>query len=181
MSCENIARYQHLHTARWCVHNNQPVPAPPTCQPLLNFWSVPYLSLHGCATGNITLSFSYPVELSKLQAALRVTGAANIAVKVTPCPPPDFTFYPIFARAGVTGPPTTPANTTCAVVRLNPALGVAQAATLELPAGSRYNSLAGPLGKAQGVKVFGLRRFRVPLRQDFQEHKDGQDVYDGIK
>ncbi len=54
--------------------------------------------------------------------------------------------------------------------------------TLQLPKGSVYSALAGPLQREASVKFYGLRRFAIPLRQDFQSVRDlsqQQQIFDG--
>ncbi len=93
---------------------------------------------------NVTLSFSYPVELSKLAAALQLLpakagdSAVSSKVSVLPCPSQAAAPRPlVMFRAGA---PTSAAdllagNSTCAVVQLSPALPVATGAILRLPKG----------------------------------------------
>lgn len=116
----------------------------------------------GSAAGNITLSFSYPVDLSKLQSSLKVvtpgaSSASKYTVSISPC---VTTYYRIFWLASTTR--TTDANSlkqnaTCAVVRISPALAPQQEAALQLPVGARYNALAGTVKSAQEVKVRQVR------------------------
>lgn len=71
-------------------------------------------------------------------------------------------------------------NSTCAIIQLTPALPVATGALLRLPKGSKYNALAGPAREDQDVKVFGLRLFRIPFKQDWTVIQGPDDtVYDG--
>ncbi|KIZ04279.1 hypothetical protein MNEG_3680 [Monoraphidium neglectum] len=141
---------------------------------------------------NITLSFTYPVELSRLAAALQVlpgkgAGAAlNSKATVLPCDEPVFTPRPLFFPAAAAGR-TSPADllrksASCAVVQLTPALPPGAGAKLRLPKGARYSALAGPAQSDHDVDVFGLRRFRIPLRQDWRPFEGGPDdaIYDGV-
>jgi hypothetical protein len=73
-----------------------------------------------------------------------------------PCATPAV-LPPIFLRANSAdqgaGTALASTNSTCAVVRISPALAPGQAATLVLPAGARYNALAGSLQEQQRVPV----------------------------
>jgi hypothetical protein len=143
--------------------------------------------------GNITLSFSYPVVLSQLQAALKLVACCNSTagsgrtLSVMPCPAPAWTPFVFSYSASRLADPsaTTPAlaaqNATCAVVRISPALPVNEGAILRLPKGARYGPLSGPLSGAadQDVYVWGLRRFRIPLRQDFVQYANASQAGGG--
>ncbi|WIA22673.1 hypothetical protein OEZ86_009641 [Tetradesmus obliquus] len=146
--------------------------------------------------GNITLSFSYPVELSKLASALKLVGlgASGRAITVSPCTsaaPPIF--WPlIFAANGQPQAGSSPSssstaellkvNSTCAVVKIVPGLAAGASAALRLPAGARYSSIAGPVSKDTDKQVYGLRAFRIPLTLDFQNITNmSQSVYNGVR
>ena len=65
-------------------------------------------------------------------------------------------------------------------MQLTPALAPAAGAVLRLPKGARYSPLAGPADKDYDVEVYGLRRFRIPLRQDWANFTGTDDfIYDG--
>lgn len=85
-----------------------------------------------------------------LQTALRVRGPSGASVRVQPCP-----YYapPMPLIRGASTPALSATNATCAVVKISPPLTMEQAATLVLPRGARYNSLAGPLAEEQSVQV----------------------------
>eukprot|EP00775_Hariotina_reticulata_P009083 gene9083-9253_t len=139
---------------------------------------------------NITLSFSYPVELSKLAAALQVAGrdAGSRTVTVSPCTTiAPLEFWPLVFSASRAVPANAPAgaetlNSTCAVVKIVPGLAAGGAAVLRLPKGSQYSSVAGAVQADTDVKVFGLRPFRIPLSRDFMNVTDiNQNIYSGVK
>lgn len=44
--------------------------------------------------------------------------------------------------------------------------------------GARYNGVSGPLSQPLEVTVYGLRRFRIPLREDFKQIKNASDPFD---
>lgn len=145
---------------------------------------------------NVTLSFSYPVDLRLLSDALRLRPLKRGAgrergVEVLPCAdgsgggggdddddgPRPLAILPPDDRRNTRRDPFI---STCAVVRLDPPLAPQEGADLVLPRGSRYAALAGPLqggggadeGEEDGsglviTRLYGLRRFRLPLRRDF--------------
>ncbi|KAF6261957.1 hypothetical protein COO60DRAFT_1458856 [Scenedesmus sp. NREL 46B-D3] len=146
--------------------------------------------------GNITLSFSYPVELSKLASALRLvgSGASGRAVNISPCmsATPPILWPLVFAADGQPRAGSSPdngssadllkVNSTCAVVKIVPGLEAGASATLRLPAGARYSSIAGPVSKDTDKQVYGLRSFRIPLTPDFQNVTNtSQIVYNGVR
>lgn len=113
---------------------------------------------------NLTLSFSYPVELAQLAKSLKVSGAGagGRTVTVSPCTTAQFTPLPlpvIFTAYGVTqGASSSPAdllslNSTCAVVKIVPGLEPGAAAVLRLPKGARYSPIAGPVAQDTDVNV----------------------------
>ncbi len=125
--------------------------------------------------GNITLSFSYPVQLRALAAALAVVtsprGARQQRVQVSPCPAvtPTPLWQTAFTgddaeapRDGGSGLSTATGNSaiaaelnsTCAVVRLLPGLEAGTAAVLRLPRGARYSPVAGPVRNDTDVQVW---------------------------
>ena len=63
-------------------------------------------------------------------------------------------------------------NDTCAQVHPTATLVGEAAYRLRLPKGVRYNPLSGALKAEVSVKVYGLRRFALPLRQDFATNVD---------
>lgn len=140
--------------------------------------------------GNLTMSFSYPVQLELLATALRLSGpgAGNRTLAIAPCWTP--------ATQGGAGLPSNSKapnssgskadalkqNSTCVVVRIMPGLAAGAAAVLRLPKGARYSTLAGPVANDTGVEVFGLRPFRIPLRVDFTNISTMQDtIFSGAR
>ncbi|KAF8063719.1 hypothetical protein HT031_003574 [Scenedesmus sp. PABB004] len=117
---------------------------------------------HRTASANITLSFSYPVDLARLAAALKVAGpgGAGRAAAVSPCAPappsPPWAPTPAAAAAG----DALALNSTCAVVRIMPGLAAGAAAALRLPAGARYSAVAGPVANDTDVAVRARRAAR---------------------
>jgi len=106
-----------------------------------------------CWTANITLSFSYPVELSKLAVALKVAGrgAGSRTITVSPCT--TFTpleFWPPVLSASRAVPASSPAGSAtlrqhlCCEDCARPGCRVVPL-MLRLPKGSRYSSVAGPV------------------------------------
>lgn len=135
---------------------------------------------------NVTLEASYPLDLSRLASLLTLVPlpdpsgrrqAVSSKVSVLPCEPRLSAPLPVvFLKGGAAAAEaaTTPAgalsrNSTCAVVRLDPPLPQGAAAALRLPKGSKYAALAGPLSRDVDVKLFGLRRFRLPFRSDWSQ------------
>jgi hypothetical protein len=146
---------------------------------------------------NATLSFSYPVDLRLLSDALRLRpaasrlrgllppGARERGVAVLPCADGSGDGpWPLLAAGGEArgDSPSRRLVSTCAVVQIDPPLAPQEAADLVLPPGSRYAALAGPVGASAAadvdnddanntlelsVRLYGLRRFRLPLRRDF--------------
>lgn len=129
---------------------------------------------------NVTLSFSFPVVLSLLQSALKLAScckrsdAAGRSVRVLPCGPPYVAANPFAPRAD----DPMAANATCAVVQVVPGLGAGQVVALQLPAGASYSPLAGRARKTAEVFLWGLRRFRVPLRDNFQQLKNASEDFE---
>uniref|UniRef100_A0A383WAS0 EGF-like domain-containing protein n=1 Tax=Tetradesmus obliquus TaxID=3088 RepID=A0A383WAS0_TETOB len=121
---------------------------------------------------NITLTFSYPVLLSALQSALAVVpccgsnAGSSQSIKVLPCGPPYVVVDPFAPAAKQL---QQQQNSTCAVVRLVPGLPASGVAMLRLPKGVRYNTVSGPTKNDTNVYLWGLRRFRIPLRTNFQQ------------
>lgn len=122
-----------------------------------------YLSCYARAA-NVTLSFSYPVELAQLAKSLKVsgTGAGGRTVTVSPCTTAQLTPLPlpiIFTAYGATqGASSSPTdllslNSTCAVVKIVPGLEPGAAAVLRLPKGARYSPIAGPVAQDTDVNV----------------------------
>jgi hypothetical protein len=187
---------------------------------------------------NVTLGFSFPVDLTLLAAALKLLpakGGQPLASKLSllPCETFDIEPRPLpvlktggWRRgAGVWGggarergwgsacspqpargraprhltraprrrpisptgddaaaaaPAPATQNATCAVVRLAPPLPPGAGAVLRLPKGARYSAAAGPARGDVDIKLFGLRAFRVPFRQDWGVVKAaGDPVYLG--
>eukprot|EP00878_Enallax_costatus_P008876 GHUV01009278.1.p1 GENE.GHUV01009278.1~~GHUV01009278.1.p1 ORF type:complete len:812 (+),score=180.05 GHUV01009278.1:182-2617(+) len=130
---------------------------------------------------NITLTFSYPVYLPALQQALEVvsccgsTAGANQKVKVLPCGPPFVIVDPF-------GTPEQQVqqrmNSTCAIVKLEPGLPPSGVAILRLPKGVRYNLVSGPTTNNTDIFLWGLRRFRIPLRDNFQQLANASQQFD---
>jgi hypothetical protein len=120
-----------------------------------------------CApTGNITLAFSYPVELAQLAKSLKLTGASAGAdsrtLTVSPCPmitrlpvPLIFTAYGAVEAEGKSRADLLAMNSTCAVVKIVPGLAAGAAAALVLPKGARYSPVAGPASQDVSVDVSG--------------------------
>ena len=154
-------------------------------------------------TANITLEASYPLDLARLAAALALVPLPDAAgrrqalaskLSVLPCEErDDVTPLPrpvVFLAGGAAAAPAqaaTPAgalarNATCAVVRLAPPLPPGAAAALRLPKGTKYSALAGPLTRDIDVKIFGLRRFRLPFRSDWtKQPAAGEAGYTGVE
>ena len=99
---------------------------------------------------NITLSFTYPIQLDLLAKALKLTPASGQTITVLPCQPPEV-LLPLAGAKAAEVIRKAPLN--CALVQLRPGLPLATSAKLELPAGSKYNDVAGALGQAQTVQV----------------------------
>jgi hypothetical protein len=122
---------------------------------------------------NLTLIFSYPVELAQLAKSLKVagSGAGGRTLTVSLCPAATVSPVPlpiIFTANGVNqGANNSPVdllklNSTCAVVRIVPGLEPGAAAVLRLPKGARYSPLAGPVAADTDVNVsVELRRAAV--------------------
>lgn len=146
----------------------QSTPSPFCRPPLLNLAARPPRT-HPAA--DVMLSFSFPVVLSSLQSALKLASCCNRSdasgrsVRVLPCGPPYVSNNPFAPR--VADPMS--ANSTCAVVQVIPGLGAGQVVALQLPAGASYNPIAGRALKTTKSFLWGLRRFRVPLRDDFTQ------------
>lgn len=114
--------------------------------------------------GNITLSFTYPVDLSMLAKAMRVAGqgSAGREITVSPCPAVLQTPRPLVfsaagaqddAAAGESPEDLLQVNSTCAVVKIVPGLAAGTSVVLRLPAGSKYSSIAGPVVLDTDVRV----------------------------
>ncbi|KAG1668837.1 hypothetical protein FOA52_004932 [Chlamydomonas sp. UWO 241] len=138
-------------------------------------WEVP-------PDGIISLSFSYPVNLSMLQTKLRI-GSVRSRVNVSRCQSPVGWLFA--AEGGVEG--VAPAllsldyEDTCAQVKIRQELKTNSEYKLAMYSGATYNSLSGPLRKQVSVVFYGLRRFTVPFKQDFQETRDRNgNVYSGV-
>ncbi|KAI8474281.1 MAG: hypothetical protein J3K34DRAFT_375003 [Monoraphidium minutum] len=130
--------------------------------------------------GNVTLSFSYPVVLSSLQSALKVTSCCSRddgrgrSLKVLPCGPP-FAVPDPFAAASKSA---MAANSTCAVIQITPGLGAGQVVALSLQKGATYNPVAGKARAAsKPTYLWGLRKFRIPLRDNFQQLTGPNDTF----
>ncbi|KAI8474284.1 MAG: hypothetical protein J3K34DRAFT_456831 [Monoraphidium minutum] len=130
--------------------------------------------------GNVTLSFSYPVVLSSLQSALKVTSCCSRddgrgrSLKVLPCGPP-FAVPDPFAAASKNA---MAANSTCAVIQITPGLGAGQVVALSLQKGATYNPVAGKARAAsKATYLWGLRKFRIPLRDNFQQLTGPNDTF----
>jgi len=132
------------------------------------------------ADGNITLLFSYPVVFStiansfKLVDCCNASNAAGRKVEVFPCPDQYSTPSPLPLGVASNGPP---ANATCAVVRITPPLPPQGGVAIRLPKGSKYNPNAGALSTDTDVKVYGLRKFRIPLNPYFQQLTNSSDTF----
>jgi hypothetical protein len=117
--------------------------------------------------GNLTLSFSYPVELSKLASALKLVGngASGRTITVSPCisSAPPILWPLVFAANGQPKVGSSPSggspadllkvNSTCAVLKIVPGLAAGASAALRLPTGARYSSIAGPVSKDTDKQV----------------------------
>lgn len=129
---------------------------------------------------NVTLSFTRPVVPALLQSALRLDSccrrddARGRRVVVLPCGAPYVTRDPF------TPAPSDPMRTpsTCAVVQIVPGLRAGDAVALRLPRGAVYNAAAGPAREAGEAYLWGLRRFRLPLRDNFQQLKSAKEDFD---
>lgn len=115
---------------------------------------------------NLTLSFSYPVELAQLAKSLKVAGpgAGGRTITVSPCTTPRVLPWPvplIFTASGIqnnAAAGSSPAdllklNSTCAVIKIVPGLEPGAAAVLRLPKGARYSPVAGPVATDTDVNV----------------------------
>ncbi len=126
----------------------------------------------------MTLSFSYPVVPAALQSALKLASccgrddAPGRTVRVLPCGAPWVVPDP-FGLAVPSDPLRR--NSTCAVVQVVPGLGAGQVVALQLPQGAVYNPVAGRAKNKSEVYLWGLRRFRVPLRDNFEQLTNSMD------
>jgi len=127
---------------------------PQTCLPAILF------------AANLTLSFSYPVELAQLAQCLVVAGqgAGGRTLTVSPCMTPRVLPWPVplvFTASGIqnnAAAGSSPAdllklNSTCAVIKIVPGLEPGAAAVLRLPKGARYSPVAGPVATDTDVNV----------------------------
>lgn len=117
---------------------------------------------------------SYLTTALKLASCCGRSDAAGHAVRVLPCGPPYAPVNPFAPR------PKDPMaqNTTCVVVQVVPGLQAGQVVKLQLPQGAAYNPVAGRVRKASEVYLWGLRRFRIPLRDNFQQLKGPAEKFD---
>jgi hypothetical protein len=105
-----------------------------------------------CPAANVTLSFTYPIQLNRLATALRLEPASGQTLTVLPCQPP-LAILPLAGAAAAEAVRKVPLN--CALVQIRPGLAPGAKAKLVLPKGSVYNEVAGPSGSAQEVQVRG--------------------------
>jgi len=108
----------------------------------------------------------------KLASCCKRDDAKGRSIKVLPCGAPWVIPNP-FARAA--SDPLRQ-NTTCVVVQVVPGLEAGQVVTLQLPQGAQYNPVAGRARQKSEVYLWGLRRFRIPLRDNFQQLTGPDDV-----
>ncbi|GBF96122.1 hypothetical protein Rsub_08870 [Raphidocelis subcapitata] len=131
---------------------------------------------------NVTLTFTYPVTPADVQAALRVesccnrTDGAGRELLALPCGPPFVVADPFAAASGAAEQDPMRRNSTCVVIRIEPGLGAGEVVTVRLPKGARYSPFANAT-KDSEVYLWGLRRFRVPLRDNFQQLKGRDDSF----
>lgn len=124
----------------------------------------------------MTLTFTYPVTPADVQAALRVESCCNRTdgtgrkLVALPCGPPFVTPDP-FATASEAEKGPMERNSTCVVVKIEPGLRAGEVVAVRLPKGARYSPVAGNATEEAEVYLWGLRRFRVPLRGNFQQLK----------
>jgi hypothetical protein len=138
--------------------------------------------------GIIQLSFSFPVNLQMLQSALTAVagGEETVGLNVTRCQSPN-PIYPLLNRAGgLSSSKATPTlsldyEDSCASVVLRQPLAIGQPCDIKLLAGSTYSSSGpGPLSSDLSVSVYGLRSFKIPLRQDYVLTNQGTGIYSGV-
>jgi hypothetical protein len=157
--CRPLATLPHLLASHASPYASHPLPGP---------------------AANVTLGFSYPVVLSALQSSLTLAScckrddAMGRSVRVLPCGPP-FRFADPFAPAAAE---PMAQNSTCAVVRIVPGLRAGEVVSLTLPAGAPYNPVAGRPKKALETYLWGLRRFRIPLRDNFRQLTGPSEPFD---
>lgn len=114
------------------------------------------LSAAAAPAANVTLLFSYPVQLSVLQKSLQVVdccesnAGSQQSIKVLPCEAPYVIVDP-FASPALQAEQRQ--NTTCAVVQLSPGLPPQAGAIIRLPKGVRYNTVSGPTSNDTDVYV----------------------------
>lgn len=65
---------------------------------------------------------------------------------------------------------------TCARVYLLAPLKTDVTYLLQLPQGTQYNPIAGPLSQDLSITVHGPRRFRIPFKQDYQQRSSATEV-----
>lgn len=136
--------------------------------------------------GNITLVFSYGVNISQLQGSFHLYQMQKSnrirvphTVLLSPCPPVQ---TPFFSRVGL-GVRAVPVGVLeneadrCVVAKLQARLEPLGRYQLVLPPGSRYSSLAGPLSQELEVNINGLRAFRVPLLSDFSQDRPSENTW----
>ncbi|GMH43110.1 hypothetical protein BSKO_11032 [Bryopsis sp. KO-2023] len=128
--------------------------------------------------GSIIIRFSYPVELAKIQSALKVytfndekgkdRSEKNIRPVIKRCVSLNTTLHD---DEGV------PLSRDCAIIQLEGKrlkMGVRYA--LVLPAGTRYNEKAGPLSEEVFVDFYGLRKFKIPFLWNMRVKKKKSKV-----
>lgn len=135
----------------------------------------------------LRLTFSYPVVPSLMQSALRLgeRGAAGRQLRVAPCGASAWQSWGCGAAGSRLGaPPAGTAamalETCCLNVTLVPGLRPRELATLYLPEGARYHPRAGARrARSALLYLHGLRRFRLPLRDDFQQLANASEEFEG--
>ena len=102
----------------------------------------------------------------------------NISRCQTPVPP----IYPLAASSVKSAPLSLDYEDSCASIMLIQPLTVGQQCDIVLPAGSSYSTSGpGPLSADLSTPIYGLRRFKIPLRQDFDvSDLGGQGIYSGV-
>jgi hypothetical protein len=144
---------------------------------------------------SLTLAFGSPVNFGLLQRALKpyVAAAAGykpalLGLAVSRCEEEEEGAGTVVSSDGGGGggrPPRgapLPESAACAVVRLQSPLTPGAGYALALPAGTTYSPTAGPLAADLNVTFFGPRRFRLPLRPDWQRPRSaGEEVYAGVQ
>jgi hypothetical protein len=134
-------------------------------------------------TADIRLWFSYPAVPAMLASALKLKScckrndAAGRALRVLPCSgwDPEFQAKPKMLRDALE------LNTSCVTVNIVPGLRAGEVVELVLPVGARYHHLSGPARAASSAFLWGLRRFRIPFRDDFKQLAGPNDAFEGFE